>query len=1215
MNQKIIIYINKSKLNYLAFRVNFHALMIGVFLSLALTSPAFSQANSGSAPIAANIAATAPAAQQDINWTAITGSLSDIGVGANGVVWGVNSAQQIYRRTGSAWTQIPGSATRVSVDPKGNAWVVNAAGGIFAWNGSVWSQITGSLSDIGVGAIGVVWGVNAAQQIYRWTGSSWTQMPGAATRVSVDPWGNAWVVNAAGQIFRWFNDNWMQVPGTAKDIAACHNGDVYVVGTDNAPYKWSGTNFWEKKSGTNLLNIACDLAGMVYATTISQGIIFGATNTSATVAASQGVAAPAISNLQGTALAAKNASEMARNAAAKLANAHILAAAKEADVRYAANQLQIAQTDAGEVRGRSAAMASKLPLRWVKGATANPVIVGYESNRTPRALCRAESRGGLFPGKIVDNRCNIAVNGKEVLIYDFESAVGTIGWKTASNGQSSSNAVIAGWSIPQFQWAALPGTAVDIGVGGDGQAWMVNSANEVNQWNGANWTQRSQAATRIAADAEGNAWIVKPDGKLGKLSKNLISETAVNEVMNNRFGPSAKPALAVEFPDLGKIIDVGVGANGTVWAVNSDQKIYRWSGADWPQMTGAAVRVSVDPDGNAWVISAAGNIYQWLNSNWVQRPGFARDIAACGNGDIYVVGTDSILYKFNGSSWDKMPGSNLLNIACDAKGRIFATLTGRQIGVATFGSLNPKIDELAVCRTFYNGGLHPGKLYSTNCVITYGGKEISSSEYQVAVDLGVTAPKLNSFMVQASSNSESKALVIRNRLLNDAAVAKTAAVIALKEYKDAIARAAVAQITAGTTQTTQFPSGEINYVAMVGGSPNLGRGVNTPGAALVNYGVNGQLPSSGVSGQYSYVAQFGESLTYGDANYNTTISGLAKYENSISGCAEIGNNSACLQVMVNNTASLTGAVQSNAAVGGGTMLTYGGTGTLSVGYYGKAGFESGPSGASGGFTGEIGYQAKAEYNYSIVNDGYGGAGVKAGVSAGGLSGGGSGSATYTDGTLKVEACGSAEALAGVDLCINGQVNIGAAYEALSPTVLQGANFLVEDAPGIYRTSSNVTQGTGVMVYKTGDKVTRILAAAAVGSANQVANSSITTANNIASGSVRAIYSAGGITATAANKIINDGPIAAEVLSLAISRTAAIQDIAKNSVNVVVPGMTGVGNAIVSGVTSFGNKITDAGSTFGGGVQNAVEQGVGALKGAIEAVNPANWVPSVTSWFD
>ena len=69
-------------------------------------------------------------AAQDIDWTVVPGSLSVIGVGANGVVWGVNSDRNILLFSGSNWDQMgvpaAGVASRVAVDPvgQGHIWVM-----------------------------------------------------------------------------------------------------------------------------------------------------------------------------------------------------------------------------------------------------------------------------------------------------------------------------------------------------------------------------------------------------------------------------------------------------------------------------------------------------------------------------------------------------------------------------------------------------------------------------------------------------------------------------------------------------------------------------------------------------------------------------------------------------------------------------------------------------------------------------------------------------------------------------------------------------------------------------------------------------------------------------------------------------------------------------------------------------------------------------------
>jgi hypothetical protein len=204
-------------------------------------------------------------------------------------------------------------------------------------------------------------------------------------------------------------------------------------------------------------------------------------------------------------------------------------------------------------------------------------------------------------------------------------------------------------------WTAMTGAAVDIGVGANGTVWVTNAAGNIYRWTGSAWTQIAGTASRVSVDPQGNAWVVNSTGGI-----NLWSGSAWVQ-------------------KTGSLSDIGVGANGTVWGVNSAGNIYRWTGSAWTQISGAASRVSVDPQGNAWVVNSAGAIYLWTGSNWSQKPGSAKDVAACHNGDVYVIGPDDAPYKWNGTSWDKKTGPALLNIACDASGKLYGTTTSQQI--------------------------------------------------------------------------------------------------------------------------------------------------------------------------------------------------------------------------------------------------------------------------------------------------------------------------------------------------------------------------------------------------------------------------------------------------------------------------------------------------------------------------------------------------------
>jgi len=110
--------------------------------------------------------------------------------------------------------------------------------------------------------------------------------------------------------------------------------------------------------------------------------------------------------------------------------------------------------------------------------------------------------------------------------------------------------------------------------------------------------------------------------------------------------------------------DIAVGKNGTVWATDTNNVIYRWKSNSWERMPGGASRIAVDTSGNAWVVNAGGDIYKYNQSEtsgWEQAPGKAKDVAVGADGSVWIVGAYPTsggyeVYKYNGSAWNKIPG-------------------------------------------------------------------------------------------------------------------------------------------------------------------------------------------------------------------------------------------------------------------------------------------------------------------------------------------------------------------------------------------------------------------------------------------------------------------------------------------------------------------------------------------------------------------------------
>lgn len=113
--------------------------------------------------------------------------------------------------------------------------------------------------------------------------------------------------------------------------------------------------------------------------------------------------------------------------------------------------------------------------------------------------------------------------------------------------------------------------------------------------------------------------------------------------------------------------DIGVGADGSVWIVGTNERgvgygIYSWDGNKWIESDGAGVRVDVDPFGVPWVVNSRGNIFRKnKGENWRKMPGSAKDIGIGADGSVWIIemtktnGGYTIAY-WDGDRWVRTDG-------------------------------------------------------------------------------------------------------------------------------------------------------------------------------------------------------------------------------------------------------------------------------------------------------------------------------------------------------------------------------------------------------------------------------------------------------------------------------------------------------------------------------------------------------------------------------
>ncbi|MFT7208005.1 MAG: hypothetical protein ACI9JU_002772, partial [Pseudohongiellaceae bacterium] len=113
----------------------------------------------------------------------------------------------------------------------------------------------------------------------------------------------------------------------------------------------------------------------------------------------------------------------------------------------------------------------------------------------------------------------------------------------------------------------------------------------------------------------------------------------------------------------GNASDIGVGADGSVWAIGTDERgggygIYHWLGTTWQRVAGGALRIDVGPDGIPWIVNDSHSIYRLQDGAWQRMGGNARDIGIGADGSVWVTSGGGT-YLFDEGNWVGVRGSGV----------------------------------------------------------------------------------------------------------------------------------------------------------------------------------------------------------------------------------------------------------------------------------------------------------------------------------------------------------------------------------------------------------------------------------------------------------------------------------------------------------------------------------------------------------------------------
>ncbi|MCP4090844.1 MAG: hypothetical protein GY746_13795, partial [Gammaproteobacteria bacterium] len=112
----------------------------------------------------------------------------------------------------------------------------------------------------------------------------------------------------------------------------------------------------------------------------------------------------------------------------------------------------------------------------------------------------------------------------------------------------------------------------------------------------------------------------------------------------------------------GKLKDISVAEDGTVWGVGLKNEIYRRKDDDshWDRIPGSLVQISHGSDSNVWGINSKDEIYSWkADSSWKFVEGLPSMISISADSTAWCVNSNNEIYcrKDNDSNWMRMPGS------------------------------------------------------------------------------------------------------------------------------------------------------------------------------------------------------------------------------------------------------------------------------------------------------------------------------------------------------------------------------------------------------------------------------------------------------------------------------------------------------------------------------------------------------------------------------
>ncbi|HEX3684281.1 MAG TPA: tectonin domain-containing protein [Bryobacteraceae bacterium] len=504
-----------------------------------LTNPALAAAVNAFVP--------PPALQQ------IGGALTQVSVGADGSVWGINSSQQIYTydSTASAWTNLPGSLRVIAAGSSSAVWGLNYTNQVYRWDAvnMVWVNIPGELNQIAVGADGDVWGLNYQGRIYHYNSasSSWTPVGGALTSISVGSAGAVCGLNSGGGIF-CYNPGFgafQYIAGTVAftQISVGVDGDLWAV-KNNLAYHYDVLHNTLDVTPGSIAQVMVGSGAAVFGLDSSGNVFQWSAQAQAWVQISGTLSSLAVG-----------------------ANGQVWGVDSSQNIFQLTNSPTRAYQALSPVPGNFTQISvGSDGSAWAVDSS-NLVYNFNSGTQTFQAVSGAPALAQLSVGAGADV-WGVDTSGD---IFEYNATAGT--------------------------WNEIPGQLTSIQVGANMSVWGINAAGSTYTYNASSssWTQIPGQLATLSVGADGTVWGINAGGQIYRFDSRMQSWVNV----------------------AGTLTQISVGSATNIWGVNAQQQVFRYdtSAKDWAIIPGSILTtVKVAFDGSIWGTNPEGSLYQW-NSN------------------------------------------------------------------------------------------------------------------------------------------------------------------------------------------------------------------------------------------------------------------------------------------------------------------------------------------------------------------------------------------------------------------------------------------------------------------------------------------------------------------------------------------------------------------------------------------------------------------------